>query len=628
MMTFSVRSQKALAVALCCFWPVSTAIAQVASIEPVRPSAPVIIRPYLAAELPPVRLVNSGRLSDLIRAGKLYLTAQDAIRLALENNIDLEIARYSPIASAWNVERAEAGGALPGVPSSASQAGSVASGQGVAGSQAAAGVSGGVNIATGGNAGNATITQIGPVTQNLDPSIQETSTFSHRSIPQPNSVQSLVTNLITNTRVLNVSMQEGFLTGGTATVTFKDNYLNENAPTDVLNPSSAPNLAISFQHNLLRAFGIAVNARNITVAKINLKTSDLNFKTQVMSTVASVLNAYYALAADYEDLKAKKTAFETAQTSFKENQERVDLGALAPVDLTTAEALVASTQQDFIVSETTAQQQALQLKNLISRTGVANRLLADAELIPIDKLSIPDKDDLPSMQEMIQKALANRTDLLAAQASVTTSEVSALGTRNGLLPSLQAFGSLSNAGLGGTPRTVFGRRSDPYFTGGVGTGLGQVFRRNFPSERIGAFGSIPISNRQAQADYGIDELQLRQTELSNQKTFNQVGVDVMNSVIALRQARSRHQAAVQNRILAEQLLDAEQKKFRLGSSTSYNVVQQERDLTNAQSVELSALVSYTDARISLDQTLGTTLETNHVSIAEARSGIVAGPPAK
>jgi outer membrane protein len=618
--------QKSVVISLCAFWPLSSALAQQATIEPVRPKVSVIVRPYLATTLPPVRLANSGRLSDLIKAGKIYLTAQNAVRLALENNIDLEIGRYNSISSEWRVTRAEAGGALPGVPNGASQAGSVASGQGVAGSQAAAGVSLTGNNNTTGNAGNATIAQIGPVTQNLDPSIQEVSSFSHKSAPQPNSVQSQVQNLITNTRILNVSAQEGFLTGGTVTVTYRDNYLNENAPTDVLNPTSAPNLAMSFQHNLLRGFGTAVNARTITIAKINLKTSDLNFKTQVMGTVANVLNAYYALAADYEDMKAKQGAYDTAHTQFEENTRRVDLGALAPVDAITSESLVASTQQDLIISRTSAQVDSLQLKNLISRTGVASALLAEAEIIPVDRLVMPATDDLLPVPEMIQKALASRSDLLAAKATINTSEISNLGTKNGLLPSVQAFGSASAAGLAGDPKIVRGQGPDPYFVGGIGTGLGQVFRHNFPSERIGTFASVPLQNRQAQADYGIDQLQLRQTELSNQKTFNQVGVDVMNAVIAIRQARSRYEAAVQSRILAEQLLDAEQKKFRLGSSTSYNVVQQQRDLTNAQSTELAALVTYSNAKVALDQTVGTTLETNHISIAEARSGVISSKP--
>src|ERR1051326_7416807 len=197
-------ARQCLAVRLCsaCVW------AQSVSIEPVRPKAPVLWRPYLPATVPPVRLGNSTRLHDLIRAGTLYLTAQDAIALALENNIDIEVARYNPIVAAWNLERAEAGGALPGVPSGASQAGAVASGQGVAGSQAAAGVS---TTGAGGNAGgtaNATISQIGPVTQNLDPAIQETTAFSHTTSPQPNLTQSLTPVLISATQIGRASCRE------------------------------------------------------------------------------------------------------------------------------------------------------------------------------------------------------------------------------------------------------------------------------------------------------------------------------------------------------------------------------------------------------------------------------------
>ncbi len=167
------------------------------------------------------------------------------------------------------------------------------------------------------------------------------------------------------------------------------------------------------------------------------------------------------------------------------------------------------------------------------------------------------------------------------------------------------------------------QRPDPYFVGGTGTALGEIFRRNFPTERIGAFFSIQLGNRLAQADYGIDQLQLRQRQLSTQKDINQVTVDVANSMVALQQARARYDAAVKNRELADQLLAAEQKKYSLGASVPYNVIQQQRDLTTAQSSEISALVSYNDARISFDQTLGTILEANRVSITEAQTGRVA-----
>lgn len=626
--------RRSVAVCLCVAVSAWAQPPQQATIEPVRPSAPVLIRPYLAPAVPPIRLGNSGRAHDLIRAGILYLSAQDAITLALENNIDFEIARYNPIASLWQVERAQAGGALPGVPSGASQAGSVAAGQGVAGSQAAAGVvTTGGNTSTGG-VGNATVSQVGPITQTLDPSIQESSTFTHRTTPQFDVIQSIIPVLVSNTRVYSGTYQQGFLTGGAITINYTDHYLNENAPTDVLNPSVAPSLSISFQHNLLRGFGITVNARTITVAKMNVGISDLNFRSQLVGTVAQVLNDYYALVAGYEDLKAKQSALELARALYSNNQRQVELGAMTPLDVTTAEAQVASTSRDLVDSQTNIDQQQLQLKNLISRIGLADAELARARIVPTDRIEIPAQDDLPPLQDLVAKALATRTDLAAQRENEKGAEVSALGTRNGILPTLEAFGGESVSGLAGAPHTLnfdgFTLAPDQYFVGGMGNALAQIFRRNFPTQRIGGFIATPLKNRQAQADFGIDQLQLRQTQLENQKSANQVGVDVLNSVTALRQARIRYDAALKNRELDQQLLDAEEKKLSLGASIPYNVIQQQRDLSAAQSSVISAEVSYSNARVALDQTLGTILETNHVSIAEARLGRVAKasvPPA-
>jgi outer membrane protein len=592
--------------------------AQDTSIEPVHPMKPAIVRPYLAPQSPPVRMNNSGRLSDLIRAGTLYLTAQDAIALALEDNIDLESARYNPLIAAWNLERSQAGGALPGVPSAAGQAGSVASGQGVAGSQAAAGVGGGGGGGAGGGGGNATISQIGPIAQTLDPSIQESSVFSHITTPEPNATQSITSVLVDATHVHNLSLQEGFLTGGSVTLSFSDHYLKENAATDVFNPTSAPSLGISVQQNLLRGFGIGVNQRTINVNKINLQTSDLTFKTQVIGTVASVLIQYYGLAADYEDLRAKQSALDTAQRFFENTRRQEELGALSQLDVTTAQSQVASSQNDLVVSETALRQDELQLKNVLSRTGAMDPALAAARIVTLDRITVPDTDDPTPLDDLVQRALANRADLALQQANITTAEISALGTKNGVLPSLTAFGGESQAGLAGRAP---GNSNLP-LVGGFGTAMAQVLRRDFPTERIGVFFQAPIFNRQAEADYGIDQLQLRQTQLSARKSINQVIVDVSNGVIAVRQARVRHEAAVKNRELQQQLLDAEQRKFLLGASTPYNVTQQQRDLAAAAATEVSSLASYMAARMSLDQTLGITLEANHVSIDEAKIGKV------
>jgi outer membrane protein len=621
------RATKQTAALLCL-----TTLAWAQDIQPIRSQAR-IVRPYLPVTVPPIRLANSERLSQLVRAGMLYLTTQDAIALALENNIDIEVSRYNPFISAWNLERAQAGGALPGVPSSASQAGSVASGQGVAGSQAAAGVSV-PGARSSGSSSNATVSQIGPVTQNLDPILQENSTFSHISSPQPDEVQSGVFNLIENTRAYSGSYQQGYLAGGIAQVSYNDHYLSENASSDLLNPSVAPTLSVSVQQNLLRGFGVATNARTITVARMNLNTAELNFKTQVISVVNQVLNAYYNLAADYEDLRAKRSASETAQTFVSDTKRQIEIGSVAPSDLIAAESAAASSAQAVVDSDTAVQQQELTLKNLISRTGPADALLANVRIVPIDSIAIPASDNLLPVDQLVRQALANRADLASELAGEKANEVNSLGTKNGILPSLTGFAVESEAGLAGVPRSVsidgFTESGNKYFGGGIGNALGQVFRRNFPTQSGGVFYQEPLRNRQAQADYSIDLLTLRQTQLTNHKDLNQVEVDVRNGVVALQQARARFDAAVRNRTLQQELFDAEAKRFRLGASTPYNVALQQRDLINAQSAAVAATVAYSTARVTLDQTLGITLEANHIDINEVKSGKIgrnSSPPA-
>lgn len=599
--------------------------AQQAAIAPQRPAGSVFVRPYSAVTVPAIRTANSQRMAGLIRAGNLYLSLEDAIALALENNIDLEIARYNPVLAEWRLQRAQAGGLLPGVPSSAAQAGSVAAGQGVTGSQAAAGITGGGFGGGGARNTNQSITQIGPVTQTLDPIFQQTTTFTHSERPQSNTVQSRSPVLISDSRVFNNSIQQGLLTGGSVNLGFRTNYLEENSPTNILNPSTAANLSLSFQHNLLRGLGRKVNERNITVSKINVQTSDIAFKSQVIAVVNQVVSAYIALAASQEDLKAKQLALDVAETLRMNAKRQVEIGVLAQPELTRFEAQEAQSRLALVTSETTVAQQELRLKNLLSRNGVADPALASAHVILTSRLSIPEKDDLPPIEELVKKARANRPDLQVGRSNLEAAQISAIGTANGVLPNLQVFGAMTNAGLAGTARPAEPGQAgpDPFFVGGFPTAAGQVFRRNFPTDRIGAFISVPVRNRQAQSDYAIDQLQYRQSELSNRKALNRVEVDVMNAVVALRQARARYESAQKNRVLQEQLLRGEQTKFDAGASTAAAVIQLQRDLAAARFAEVSSLASYNTAKAALDQVTGSTLEANSVAIAEARDGQVA-----
>lgn len=635
------RLRQAAAAALAWLMAMPAAPAQVrAGIEPVKPRAGVFLRPYQAQTVPPARLGNSERLKALIRAGHLYLTVQDAIALALENNIDLEISRYSPVLARVRLTRAEAGGALPGVPSAAAQAGTVASGQGVLGTQSAAGVAGGGTERVSRGAGNAQITQLGPVTQNLDPTIQSTTTYAHRSIPQPNAVQSLTPVLVQDLVNTSYSVQQGFLSGGNFTLSLRGNWLEENSPSNLLNPSWATTLSLSLQHNLLQGFGRAVNARTITVSRINLRTSDEQFRNQVMTTVDAVLNAYYSLLASAEEVKARRSALETAERFVRESRRRYELGALAGVDVLPAESQEAAARRDLIIAETTHGQNELRLKNLISRNGVADPELRAAKVVLLDSLSAPAAEKLPELPALVEKALQRRPDVLVRKAGVESAEVNALGTRSAILPRLIAFGTTTQQGLAGTGRTVTQvtpgqpprvQQPDPYFVGGFGSALGQSFRRNFPSISGGAFFQTPLRNRQGTADQAVDELQLRQSQLQLAQFLLQVQVDLTNALAAAEQARTRWEAAAKNLELARALLEAEEKKFSTGVSTPFEVVQQQRQMAQAQAAEAAARAAWHSARLALERAAGSTLETYGVSLDEAKRGEVArapaGPPA-
>ncbi|HVW07799.1 MAG TPA: TolC family protein, partial [Bryobacteraceae bacterium] len=306
-----------------------------------------------------------------------------------------------------------------------------------------------------------------------------------------------------------------------------------------------------------------------------------------------------------------------------DNQKRVDLGDLAPFDLISAKNQLAQSQLDLVNSKTALAQDELQLKNLISRVGTADPVLEGVSIVPTGTVTIPETEESFDTKALVAKAFANRGDLKSTDLNLKNSEISAVGTRNGLLPAAQAFGTVTNSGLAGAAHPVNGVPPDSFLVGGTGTALRQIFARNYPTENIGAYISAPLQNRQAQADYGIDQLQLRQDQLSADEARNQVEVDVTNSVVALRQARARYQAAHANTVLQQQLVDGEQKKFQAGESTAYNVIQTQRDLASAKAAELSAVVSYQSARINLDAITGTLIEANGITLEEAKTGQVA-----
>jgi outer membrane protein len=602
----------------------AAALVAIATLAPAQNQIPITIerpqlfgplRPYAPQFVPPVRLNNSTRLDKLIRAGNLYLSVQDAIALAIENNLNLEIARYGPLLAQSSLERNRAGGPLRGVPSASQQVTTVNSGAGVNGAAAAAGVGGGGGGGGGGGSGNSTIQQVGAITPNLDPVLQSTITSSHLSQPQANTVLSQTNALIESIRTYNTTIQQGTLTGGTFQYRNFEQGLRENSPSDNLNPIATPRMDLIFRQNLLQGYGTALNNRGIRIAAVNTSAALETFRSQLLSLVASVQTLYWDVVAARDELEVRRRALEITEKFVADTKYEISIGALAGVELPRAEAEVASRRNDVVIAQGNLDQRSVLLKEALSHT--ADAALEAAQIIPIDRIEVPEAEETGSVRDLVATAMAKRPDVALAKFNDQTTEMNLIGTTNPLLPSLQAIVTTYNRGAAGVPQ----RASNGYFVGGYGTGLGQIFRRNFPNEQATLSFGIPLHNRTAQADYGIDQLQYRQGQLRSQKDTNQILVDVSSGLAAVEQARARYNMARDARLLQEQLLEAERK--RSSGTTTFNVIMtDQRGLIAAQLSELAAKVSFQRARIGLDQVLGVTLDRNNITLEEGLKGKV------
>jgi outer membrane protein len=559
---------------------------------------------------PPVSVSNSSRIDALTRAGNLYLSLNEAISLALENNIDIEVQRYNFALADTDLLRARAGSPIRGVSSGGSLVGSSGFPLGPQGGGTASFVS-------------------------QDPVLNSNLQWGHRTSPQQNTINTGTTSAVTTSKLANFGVTQGFATGGSATLAYNNTLANSNVPFNNLNPATNAFFDLQVQQPLLQGFGLALNNRPIKIAKNNLRVADLTFQLQVMNTVAQLVNAYWTLVSYNDNVTVKKQALALSNRLYSDNKKQVEIGTLAPIEIVRAEAEVASREQDLTVAQTLVLQQETLLKNLISRNGIASPTIADVRIVPTDRIQIPDTEAVIPVQDLVNQALDKRPDLVQSRIQIDNAKIALQGVRNSMLPTINAIGELRNSALTGTvnnevsPLTglVPTHSADPFFIGGYGNALTQLFGRNFPDYVIGASLSIPLRNRAAQADMATNQLILRQNELALQKLINSIRADVANALIGVSQARSQYTAAVKSRVLQEQTLDAEQKKLALGASTIYLVIQAQRDLATAQGTEVSALANYAQARTQLDAATGLVLDNNHVEIGEAKAGRVAKPPA-
>jgi outer membrane protein len=567
----------------------------------------------------PPKLVNTPRLEMLVRGGNLYLSVQDVIALVLENNLDIAVQRYSPLLAREVLRRAEGGSILRSVdtpvvagPTSVSTAGISANANGLAG--------GG-----GFGAGGGLVTQVGPAPPSLDPYLAFSGNLGHQTTPLTNTLLNQTTALTNSFYSYAVQYGRSWLTGTSAYATLSTSRNLSNSSTPLFNPSISGNFDIYLTQNLLQGRGLAVNGRDIKVAKNNMKVTNLQVQLQVATTVAAVLNLYWDLVSFNEAVRIKERALETSQNLYNGNKRQSEIGAMAGIEVTRAAAGVSASKEDLLIAQTNVAQQEIVLKNALSRNGIENTWLDDVHIVPLNHIEVPKAEEIRPVQDLIADALQNRVEIERAKLNIDSQKMMIQGNKNGLLPQLQAFAEFTNHGLAGPANPLYNNccgAPNDFFIGGTGNVYGQIFRRNFPDYSAGFSLNIPFRNRAQQADYVTDQLQLRQNELQMQRSVNQVRVDVKTAIIGLQQARARYETAVDTRKLSEQTLEAEQKRFQAGVGSVAQVIQAQKDLANTQDAEVQAMANFTHAQIFFDAAMGRTLDVNHISFEEALAGHV------
>ena len=584
-------------------------------------SFPKIFDSFTSLSVPQPSMQNSPRLKDLIRDGKLWLSLQDAIALALENNLDIDYVRFNIPLAQTDYLRTKAGSAARGVSgesiSTALFSGAIGSTSSGNGSGSSSGA-GGAGYGSGGpiNLGSAGC---------CDPSLFISAGLNQAVTPLGVSVLTGLSSVTTHYGGYSAGYAQGFMTGTSFAVGMFQDRSTTSALTSLVNPEIPSFLGITVSQNLLSGFGYRANAANLRIAKNGLKFADSAFRQNVMTTLQTVVNDYWDLLYDRENIRVTEEAVKWAQADLNNNTRQVEIGNMAAIEVTRAKSEVASRRQLLISAQTTYQEQEEKLKTELSKHVDAD--LAAVPIEPTDKLPEPSPNDIPSLQDALNLAAKNRPEIEQVQLNMRNQEITIQQDRNRLLPSLGVYATYAPEGLSGhflcgvnlyeptCPAGVTG-----YVPGGTGASLSQVFRNVYPNYSLGVNLSIPIRNRAAQADAATALLQERQYRVQLQQKINQAQQDVRNAVIAVTQAKAQIDAAVAATELSKETLDGEQKKFQLGESTPFLVIQAERDFAAQEATEAQARDAYAKALTQYAQATGTILEKFNVEISEAKMG--------
>jgi outer membrane protein TolC len=578
--------------------------------------------PYIPDHVTQPVLTNSPRLDDLVRDGKLYLSLKDAIYLALENNLDLAIARYNlPIANT-DLLRTQGGGNFRGVNTGVVQ-GTPGGGVGGFGAGAPGAGAGGTTSGAGGaGAGAAGLVQstlgAGTPVSSYDPAVSLNMGIEHSTSPLSNQTVFGVSSLHLNTAQVNAIFSQALPTGTTVSFEFDNNRQTTNSPNTDLLPVLNSFYRFTFRQELLAGFGFGPNLRFLHIAKNNKKISDIAFKDQAIATVTQIENIYWDLVSAYQQARVNEQSLAFANQTLENARKQLKLEAIPEMDVLKAEAEASKRDQDLTVARTNLQLQESLMKNALTRT-LDNPTLEEMPVVPTDQMQ-PDTEASEPVLDSIDRALRNRPELLETDIDLVNRQISRKAARNALLPSLALVGFYGGSGLGGEPNPSAPNSSDlPRDLPGTWR---NTFNNSSPDYYLGLSLNIPFRNRVAKADQYRSELEYRQASLRKEQLKKQIRIEVRNAQYALEQSRARVQSATKARNLSQRTFDITKKEQDLGAGSSYQTMTAQRDLSVAELDLVTAMTTYAKSKVELDRATGTTLEHNGVLIQDAVSGKV------
>jgi outer membrane protein TolC len=560
--------------------------------------------PYTVPSLAGPRLANSPRLQDLIVGGKLTLTLDDAIALALENNLEIAVTRYDLPIAQTDLLRAKGGGATRGVAGSYQSitlfSGSLGGGVGSAGGVGAGGAGG---VLGGG------INRVGS-TGCCDPNLYVSYGWSNAITPLNYTVVSGVPIDTTHQESASAGYSQGFLTGTSLFVSESSSRLTSNTTKSIFNPELVSDFSIGVSQHLLRGFGTSANARFIRIARNDVKYSASVFRQDVITALALVMTSYYDLLADQESIRMAQGGLEYAQKLLTDDQGEAKSGLAARYDVLRSQEEVALRQHVLLAAQNTFSQDGQSLKAKLSKNF--NEELARVEIIPSDRLPEPLPGDVPTLVEALKEAATHRPEIEQVELNLRNQQVVIQAIHNSLLPSLDVYASYYRAGLDGA--------LSPTFT--------NILHGDFPNYSFGVTLDMPLRNRTAQADAERALLEQRRLQVKLQNAKNQAVWDVNKAWSGVQQSRDQLEDDQKLVALARQVLEMQQQKSTLASATVEEVITAQQNLAIAQGHVVKAHATYAKALIQYEQATGTLLERHNIEMSEAVNGEVHGVPIK